>query len=110
MIITKKALPRRSFLRGVGAVLALPLLESMVPALAKAQDLIRPAQRLFVGYVPNGIIMNKWTPKREGSDFEFPVSLQPLAPFRDQVSVLSGFACKPEADPMSINGGQFVSE
>ena len=84
MIITRKALPRRTFLRGVGAVLALPLLESMVPA-----------QRLFIGYVPNGIIMDKWTPPSEGTAFEFPVTLQPLAPFREKVSVLSGFACKP---------------
>jgi hypothetical protein len=95
MIIARKALPRRSFLRGVGAVLALPILESMVPALARAQDLIQPAQRLFVGYVPNGIIMDKWTPLTEGTGFKFPVSLEPLSPFRSHVSVLSGFACKP---------------
>ena len=95
MIITRKALPRRTFLRGVGAVLALPLLESMVPALARAADMVRPAQRLFIGYVPNGIIMDKWTPPSEGTAFEFPVTLQPLAPFREKVSVLSGFACKP---------------
>ena len=95
MIITRKALPRRSFLRGVGAVLALPLLESMVPALASAQDTLRPAQRLFVGYVPNGIIMDKWTPGKTGTDFEFPLSLEPLAPFRSHVNILSGFACKP---------------
>ena len=51
MIITKKALSRRTFLRGAGTVLALPALESMVPALSNAQDSIKPAQRLFVGYV-----------------------------------------------------------
>jgi len=95
MIITRKVLPRRSFLRGVGTVLALPLLESMVPAMATAQEQLRPTQRLFIGYVPNGIIMDKWTPLAEGPGFKFPVILEPLAPFRNQVSVLSGFACKP---------------
>lgn len=95
MIITKKVLPRRTFLRGVGATLALPLLHSMVPALARAEDLILPAQRLFIGYVPNGIIMDKWTPLDEGANFKFPASLEPLAAFRDKVTVLSGFACKP---------------
>ncbi len=95
MIITKKVLPRRTFLRGAGAVLALPLLESMVPALAQAEDKIQPAQRLFIGYVPNGIIMDKWTPSKIGTDFEFPAILEPLTPFKDKLSVLSGFACKP---------------
>ena len=59
MIITKKALSRRTFIRGTGALLALPLLESMLPALTRAQEYIKPAQRLFVGYVPNGVIMDK---------------------------------------------------
>jgi len=67
----------------------------MVPALARAEDLILPAQRLFIGYVPNGIIMDKWTPLDEGANFKFPASLEPLAAFRDKVTVLSGFACKP---------------
>ena len=95
MIITRKVLPRRTFLRGTGVVLALPLLESMVPALARAADLPRPAQRLFVGYVPNGVIMDKWTPKTTGGNFEFPVTLEPLNPFKDKVSVLSGLSLKP---------------
>jgi hypothetical protein len=95
MIITKKALPRRTFLRGVGAVLALPLLESMAPAMARAAEIQRPAQRLFVGYVPNGVIMDKWTPRAAGGNFTFPASLEPLEPFKEKVSVLSGFACKP---------------
>ena len=95
MIITRKVLPRRTFLRGTGVMLALPLLESMVPALARAADLPRPAQRLFVGYVPNGVIMDKWTPKTAGANFEFPVTLEPLNPFKDKVSVLSGLALKP---------------
>jgi len=103
MIITKKALPRRTFLRGVGAVLALPVLDSMIPALANAQDKIRPAQRLLTAYVPNGIIMDKWTPTTMGADFELPDILQPLAPYRNRLSILSGFACKP-AMPLAGEG------
>ena len=90
MIITKKALPRRTFLRGVGATLALPLLDSMVPALAAA-----PAQsptRLSFVYIPNGVIMDQWTPGAVGSRFELPPILEPLAPFRDDMLVLSGLA------------------
>ena len=78
MIITKKALSRRTFLRGAGTILALPALESMVPALSYAQDFIKPAQRLFVGYVPNGVIMDKWTPTTIGTNFELPETLKPL--------------------------------
>ena len=77
MIITKKALSRRTFLRGAGTILALPALESMVPALSNAQDFIKPAQRLFVGYVPNGVIMVKWTPPTIGTNFELPETLKP---------------------------------
>ena len=95
MIITKKALSRRTFIKGAGAVLALPLLESMLPALAQAQNTARPAQRLFVGYVPNGVIMDKWTPDKFGTDFVFPSSLEPLAKHKDKISVLTGLALHP---------------
>lgn len=95
MIITKKALPRRTFIKGAGAILALPLLESMLPALAQAQNTARPAQRLFVGYVPNGVIMDKWTPDKFGTDFVFPSSLEPLAKHKDKISVLTGLALHP---------------
>lgn len=95
MIITRKALPRRTFIKGAGAVLALPLLESMLPVLAQAQNTARPAQRLFVGYVPNGVIMDKWTPDKFGTDFVFPSSLEPLAKHKDKISVLTGLALHP---------------
>ena len=95
MIITKKALSRRTFIRGTGAALALPLLESMLPALARAQEYIKPAQRLFVGYVPNGVIMDKWTPGAFGNNFEFPVTLQPLIKHRGKISILTGLALHP---------------
>ena len=95
MIITKKSLSRRTFIRGTGAALALPFLESMLPALTNAQELMKPAQRLFVGYVPNGVIMDKWTPKNFGVNFELPVTLQPLAKHKEKISVLTGLALHP---------------
>ena len=96
MIITKKALPRRTFLRGVGATLALPLLDGMVPALsAMRKTAARPVPRLFVGYVPNGVIMDQWTPTAEGTSFDLPQTLTSLAPFRDQLTVVTGLASAP---------------
>ena len=93
MMIFKKALPRRMFLRGMGAAIALPLLDGMVPAFAGALDsATKPATRLGFVYLPNGIIMEKWTPATEGSGFEFTPILEPLAPFRDQLLVLSGLS------------------
>ena len=91
MIVTKKHLPRRTVLRGLGAALALPLLDSMVPALtAQRLTVASPITRLSVVYVPNGIVMRDWTPEAEGSRFELTPILQPLSPFRDQLTVLTG--------------------
>ena len=67
----------------------------MLPALTNAQELMKPAQRLFVGYVPNGVIMDKWTPKSFGVNFELPVTLQPLAKHKEKISVLTGLALHP---------------
>ena len=93
MMIFQKAIPRRTFLRGAGATLALPLLDSMVPAFAQAQS--KSPVRLSIVFVPNGRIMSHWTPKTEGADFELPPTLAPLAPFRDQMLVLSELATLP---------------
>src|SRR4029453_4099485 len=91
MIITKMPLPRRTFLRGVGATLALPLLDAMVPALsAVAKSPARPIGRLGVIYVPNGMAMEYWTPGTEGAAFEMTPVLQPLAPFRDRLLIVTG--------------------
>jgi hypothetical protein len=92
MIIIKKAVPRRTFLRGVNVTLALPLLDAMIPAFATTVGAAKPAPRLSFVYVPNGIIMDRWTPVAEGATFEFSPILEPLAPFRDHVLVLSGLA------------------
>jgi hypothetical protein len=100
--ITKKHLSRRTVLRGLGATLALPLLDSMVPAFAAvAKTTVR---RLGAIYVPNGMNIWNWTPKAEGVSFELTPILRPLAPFRDHLVVLSGMANK-EADARPGDGG-----
>ena len=92
-MIFKKAIPRRTFLQGIGTSLALPLLDSMVPALAAAgQTAAKPTLRAGIVYVPNGMIMARWTPHTAGSHFEMTPILEPLAPFRDRLLVLSGLA------------------
>ena len=91
MIVTKKHLPRRMFLRGLGVTLALPMLDSMVPAFGGAQ--VRAAEavrRLGVVYVPNGMFMPNWTPEVEGGPLEVTQTLQPLAQFKDQMLMVSG--------------------
>ena len=96
MIITRKAIPRRTVLRGLGATVALPLLDGMVPALtALAQTPARPINRFGVMYVVNGMIMENWTPAAEGTTYELTPTLAALAPYRDQVSILTGLACVP---------------
>ena len=95
-IATKQALPRRTFLRGLGVSLALPLLDGMVPAFAAVRmTAARGVKRLGAIYVPNGVEMRLWTPKAEGADFELSLILEPLARFKAQTSVLSGLADKP---------------
>jgi hypothetical protein len=90
MFISKTALPRRTFLRGMGATIALPFLESMIPAgTALAQSGALPRNRLGCIYFPHGAIMNKWTPTTEGTGFEFSEILQPLKPFQDRINVIS---------------------
>jgi len=90
MFVTKLSLPRRTFLRGVGAGLALPLLDAMVPALSPKAAAAQPVRRFGVVYVPNGIDMDRWTPASTGTGFELTPILQPLAPFRSQVLVVTG--------------------
>ncbi len=90
MIVTKKSLPRRTVLRGLGAAIALPMLDCMVPAFADTPKAVR---RLGIVYVPMGMNMPLWTPATEGP-LELSVIQQPLAPFRDRVLVLSGLDSK----------------
>src|SRR6476660_5643899 len=89
MVITKKYIPRRTFLRGAGAVLALPVLDAMTPALSA--ETARPIRLGFI-QVPNGImnLKNEWTPKAEGPLVEMTRILEPLADFRDRMVLISG--------------------
>jgi len=96
--LTKKHLSRRTFLKSGGVTLALPLLESMVPAgTVLAATAAAPKTRLGCIYIPHGATMDKWTPKGEGATFEFSETLQPLAPFRDRINVIIDLAHAPVA-------------
>tara|TARA_B100001123_G_scaffold443404_1_gene589403 strand:+ start:1271 stop:2626 length:1356 start_codon:yes stop_codon:yes gene_type:complete len=96
MIITKKFLPRRTLLKGLGASFALPFLDSMVPAMsALEKTAARPIRRLGAVYVPNGMEMRQWKPTGDIKNFEFSRILKPLEPLRKHVNVLSGLADKP---------------
>ena len=105
MIVTKKAISRRTVLRGVGTAVALPLLDAMVPALtAAAQTPAKAVRRLGVVYHPNGVIYDKWLPKGVGADFEFSQVLTPLEPFRDKLLVVTGLASD-QAEALGDGGG-----
>src|SRR5258708_32520308 len=91
MIITRKSLARRSFLRGLGTTLALPLLDAMMPAFATpARSGGKAPVRMAFLYVPNGIIMKDWSPKGDDGSFEFPKTLKPIEAYREHLTVLSG--------------------
>ncbi len=102
MIITKRALPRRTFLRGMGATVALPFLDAMVPALSARA--VKPSVRLGFVYIPNGTIQPMWVPATTGKDFELSPILSPLAPVRDRITVLSGLAHR-QADNLGDGNG-----
>ena len=93
MFITRKHLSRRTFLQGVGATVALPLLDSMVGAQTPvARSAAAPKTRFVAFYVPHGATMDKWTPAVEGTGFEFTEILKPLEPFRERVNIVSNLA------------------
>jgi hypothetical protein len=106
MIITKKHLPRRTFLRSItGATIALPLLDAMVPALtAQTKTVAAPKLRLGFVYVPHGAVMDKWTPIGDGAGFRFNQILTPMEPFRDQLVIVTGLANK-AAESQGDGGG-----
>jgi hypothetical protein len=98
MIVTRKHLPRRTVLRGIGATVALPLLDCMVPAFAAIRSTAaKPVRRLGVVYAANGMAMKYWRPANTGPIAELAPIQQPLAPVRERVLVMSGFDSK-EAD------------
>ena len=88
-MITGTALPRRTFLRGMGATVALPFLDAMTPAFASPS---KPVPRVAFVYTANGVVMRDWTPAAEGAGFAFSKTLAPVEPFRDDLLVLTGLA------------------
>ena len=97
MFITKKQLPRRTFLRGAGTVLALPLLDAMIPAMrADRLTAAAPVRRLGFIYYPLGVDQDRWRPKGEGASYELSEALAPLAPHKDKFVVLSGLSSDPD--------------
>jgi Protein of unknown function (DUF1552) len=100
MFITKKYLPRRTFLKGMGVTMALPLLDAMIPArTALAQTAASPALRAGFIYFPHGAVMSQWTPEKTGTDFEFTPILKPLEGFRKQMTIISGLENKAAIAP-----------
>src|SRR4051812_33946246 len=89
MFITKKALPRRTFLKGAGAAVALPFLDAMAPALSAMSP---AAMRFGFVYIANGVIQKQWNPATVGRGFELPPILQPFAKVKDSINVISGLA------------------
>src|ERR1041385_3063976 len=89
--ITKKHLSRRTFLQGAGVTIALPFLESMVPAATPLQQTAAAVKKTRFGaiYFPHGATMYKWTPEGKGPNFEFSEILEPLKPYRDSLNIIS---------------------
>jgi hypothetical protein len=103
MFVTKKAISRRTVLRGVGTAVALPLLDAMIPAFATAAA-TKPVRRLGVVYHPNGIIYDQWLPTGTGSEFELSPTLKGLEPFKDKVIVVTGLFSD-QAEALGDGGG-----
>jgi hypothetical protein len=107
LIIRKKSLPRRTVLRGMGAAVALPFLDAMVPALTPvAKAAVNSPLRFGAIYFPNGAIMQEFTPKTAGPGFEFTPILKPLEPFKDSLAVVTGLT---RSHPGSQVGDHAVS-
>src|SRR5213596_3443851 len=107
MFITKKHLSRRTFLQGAGVTIALPFLESMVPAATPLQQTAASAgarTRFGAIYYPRGATMDKWTPKGDGSNFEFSEILEPFKPYRDRINIISDLS-----HPQAYGGGSATS-
>jgi hypothetical protein len=111
MFIWNKHLDRRTFLRGMGTTVALPLLDAMIPARGLlASTAARPVPRLAFVYFPHGAIMNEWTPARTGRDFALARILAPLAPFRHRLTVISGLENRHAYGPVhAVTPGTWLS-
>jgi len=111
MFVTKKHLSRRTVLRGIGASVALPLLDAMIPArTALAHTAAGPTPKLGFIYFPHGAIMDRWTPTTEGKSFELSPLLEPLTPFKSQLTIVSGLENKHASGPThAITPGTWLS-
>src|SRR5262245_62345084 len=95
---------RRTVLRGLGTVVALPALDAMLPRTLRAAEKVAAPRRMAFIYVPNGAHMEDWTPAKEGTDYVLPAILQPLTPVKNDVMVLSGLTCD-KARPTGAGAG-----
>jgi hypothetical protein len=110
MIVIKKAISRRTMLRGMGVSLALPLLDGMLPAFTSLRAAAKTPSRFGVVYVPNGIMMPNWTPATEGAGFEFTPTLKPLEAFRNQLTVVTGLDGNPGGGPHAGAATRFLTD
>jgi hypothetical protein len=100
MFITKKHLSRRIVLRGLGAAVGLPLLDAMIPAAtAQSKTAAKPVPRMGFIYVPHGSVLDRWSPKTTGTDFELPQILKPLTPFKSHLTIVSGLRNRAAESP-----------
>src|SRR5580658_6573624 len=105
MFITRKHIPRRTFLRGTGVTLALPFLDSMVAAQTPLSQTAASPKLRFMGiFFPHGMAPGYWVPKTTEPGFEYPMILQPLEPFRDHTIVTSGLYSKSAEPPPGVTG------
>src|SRR5262245_60967710 len=112
MFIPKKHLSRRTFLRGAGVAVGLPLLDAMIPAsTALSQTAAKPMPRVGFIYIPHGAVMDRWSPQTVGKAFEFPQILKPLEAFKDQLTIVSGLRNKPaeSTTPHAITAGTWLN-
>src|SRR5688572_6895117 len=101
MFLTKKSLPRRTFLRNAGISVGLPLLDAMIPAhTALAQTAAKAVPKLGFIYFPHGAVMDQWTPDSVGRDFALKSILQPLAPYQNQLTLISGLENRHATGPV----------
>jgi hypothetical protein len=108
--VTKRSLPRRAFLRGAGAALALPFLDAMTPALtAQVKTAAAPRKRLGFVYVPNGVIVDQFVPAKEGAGFEISPILKPLEKFQDQLVVVSNMVRAEPNSNHAVSSGSWLT-
>jgi hypothetical protein len=104
VFLTRRHLPRRTFLRGLGTTLALPFLESMVPAMSRAADARKFPTRFVGAFVPHGIAPGYWIPESTNPGFKYPYCYEPLEPYRKSVVITSGMWAQSSENPPGVTG------